>query len=373
MAYTKEDLTNVAIGSALLGSGGGGSLTDSLSILNDVPSDYQVDVVSIDDVDKNDTHSVIAFLGSPSAGESLTLNDVSQALKNTIDRLSKVLGYSLEAFSAGEIGAMNSVVPLLTPLATGRTEDLVIIDGDGAGRAVPKIDEVTYASSIPISPVVLANNQSGDKAIAIDLLVPDPSEAENVSRAVASTGILGGSAGIGLYSSEDCYKLADVLLAGTIGQAKDLGAYMAGTKRSTADIIGFISGSLKREATLIVQGTLESVSETTSGGFDVGQVVIKGDNNGDVYTIYNLNENLMIYSSGSPNPVVVAPDSICYYSEDTGWSFTNSTDDITPYLNKTISVIKVAALPKFAANQGIIESFRSTIQAIGYAGKFPLD
>ena len=55
MAYTKEDLTNVVIGSALLGSGGGGSFTDSLSILNDVPSDYQVDVASIDDIDKNDT------------------------------------------------------------------------------------------------------------------------------------------------------------------------------------------------------------------------------------------------------------------------------------------------------------------------------
>ena len=283
------------------------------------------------------------------------------------------MGYSIDAFSAGEIGAMNSVVPLLTPLATGRTENLVIIDGDGAGRAVPKIDEVTYAGVIPISPVVLANNQSGDKALAIDLLVPEPSKAENVSRAVASTGVLGGSAGIGLYSSEDCYKLVDVLLAGTIGQAKDLGAYMTGAKRSTVDIIDFISNSLKREATLIAQGTLMSVTETTSGGFDVGEVAIKDNNTGNTYSIYNLNENLIIYSSGSPNPVVAAPDSICYYSDDTGRSFTNSTGDISPYLNKTISIIKVAALPKFAADQAIIESFRATIQSIGYAGKFPLD
>ena len=375
MAYTKEDITNVAIGGALLGSGGGGSFTDSLAILNDVPSDYQVDVVTIDDLDLNDSHAVTAFIGSPSAGESLTLDDLSQALKNTVDRLTKVTGYSLgiEAYSAAEIGPINTVVPLLVPLATGRTQDLVIVDGDGAGRAVPKLDQVTYAGAIPISPIVLANNLSGDNALAIDLIVPDASDAENLSRTVASTGSLGNFVGIGLYSENNSSKLPDVLLAGTIGQARDLGAYMVAAKRSTSDIVDFISNTLKREATLVVQGTLESVTETTSGGFDVGQVVIKGNTTGDVYTIYNLNENLIMYNNGSPSPVVAAPDSICYYSDESGRSFSNSSDDITPYLNKTISVIKIAALPKFAADQEIIDSFRSTLQSIGYAGKLPLD
>lgn len=159
MAYTKEDIINVAIGGALLGSGGGGSFTDSLSILNDVPSDYQVNVGTVNDIEMNDSHAVVAFLGSPSAGESLTLGTLSQALKNTIDRLTKITDYfyGIEVYTAGETGAINMTVPLLVPLATGRTERLLIVDGDGAGRAVPKLEQVTYAGSIPASPVVLAN------------------------------------------------------------------------------------------------------------------------------------------------------------------------------------------------------------------------
>lgn len=205
------------------------------------------------------------------------------------------------------------------------------------------------------------------------MIVPNVSDAENLSRAVVSAGPIGGFVGIGLFSESISSKLVEVLLAGTIGQAKDLGAYMAGSKRSTSDVVDFISNTLKRQATLIVQGTLESVTETTSGGFDVGQVAIKDNNSGDIYTIYNLNENLIMYSSASPSPVALAPDSICYYSDDTGRSFSNSSDDIIPYLNKTISVIKIAALPKFAADQAIIDSFRSTLESIGYAGKLPLD
>ncbi|MCY4282438.1 MAG: DUF917 family protein [Gammaproteobacteria bacterium] len=375
MAYSKEDITNVAIGSALLGSGGGGSFTDSLSILNDVPSDYQADVKTVDNFDQNDGHAVVAFLGSPSAGENLTLSDVSQALKNTIEQLTKLTDYprGIQAYTAGETGATNMVVPLLVPLALGDTQNLFVVDGDGAGRAVPKIDQVTYASTIPISPVVLANNQMGDQAITVDLNVSSPSIAEVVSRGVASSGSLGAFVGIGLYSEASSEKLADAILAGTIGQARELGAYMQQAKRSTSDIASFISNTLKRESTLIVQGTLESISQTTSGGFDVGQVIIKDNNSGDIYTIYNLNENLIMYNNASPSPVVVAPDSICYYSEDTGRSFSNAMDDINPYLNKTISAIKIAAIPKFASQQGIIESFRTTVQSIGYAGKLPLD
>lgn len=371
MLYSKEDITNVAIGGALLGSGGGGSFTEALSVLSNAPSDYQVNVTNIDALGRATSFAVVAFLGSPSAGENLTLNDISLALKLTIGRLSTVAGYAIGAYAPAEIGPMNTIIPLLVPFATG--EEIAVVDGDGAGRAVPKIEQVTYAGALPVSPVVLANKGADGDALAIDLMVPTAADAETLARAVAAGNALGGFVGIGLFSTPDSYDLPEAILPGTIGQAKDLGAYMAGAKRSTSDIISFISSSLQRETTLIVQGTLQSATQTTSGGFDVGQVVIEDSQTGDAYTIYNLNENLIMYNSASPAPVVAAPDSICYYSDDTGRSFSNATADITPYLNKTISVMKVAALPKFASDQGIVSSFESTLKSIGYAGKLPLD
>lgn len=371
MLYTKEDITNVAIGGALLGSGGGGSFTEALSVLSDVPADYQVNVTSIDGLGRTTSFAVVAFLGSPSAGENLTLNDISLALDITIWHLSRVAGYSIGAYAPAEIGPMNTIIPLLVPYAT--RGEIAVVDGDGAGRAVPKIEQVTYAGVLPVSPVVLGNKGTDGDNLAIDLMVPNATDAENLARAVAAGNDLGGFVGIGLFSTPDSNNLPEAILPGTIGQAKELGTFMAAGKRSTSDIISFISGSLQRETTLIVQGTLQSVTQTTSGGFDVGQVVIEDSQTGDTYTIYNLNENLIMYNSASPAPVVAAPDSICYYSDDTGCSFSNATADITPYLNKTISVMKVAALPKFASDQGILNSFKSTIKSIGYAGKLPLD
>ena len=59
-------------------------------------------------------------------------------------------------------------------------------------------------------------------------------------------------------------------------------------------------------------------------------------------------------------PDIIAPDSICFYSESTGLGFSNSTDDLAVYFDastgkyngQTVSIIMVKAAPLFYQANG---------------------
>ena len=95
--------------------------------------------------------------------------------------------------------------------------------------------------------------------------------------------------------------------------------------------------------------------------------------------IYNLNENLIVYSSLGSVPDIVAPDSICYYSESTGLGFSNASDDLAVYFDaktgrstgRAVSIIKVDALPQLYLAAGAVASFAGLLRNIGYAGALP--
>ena len=86
-----------------------------------------------------------------------------------------------------------------------------------------------------------------------------------------------------------------------------------------------------------------------------------------------------MYSAASTMPDVVAPDSICYYSESTGRGFSNASDDLAEYFNaatgkstgKTVSVIQVRAAEKLCGTPGVLASFAALLRNLGYAGALP--
>ena len=122
---------------------------------------------------------------------------------------------------------------------------------------------------------------------------------------------------------------------------------------------------------------------TTSGSLDAG--IIRLDNSPDqsksaeTHYLYNLNENIIMYSSLGSVPNIIGPDSICYYSESNGLGFSNATNDLALYFNSetgkstgsTVSVIKVDAAPALCKTPGVVASFAGLLRNIGYAGALP--
>jgi len=99
----------------------------------------------------------------------------------------------------------------------------------------------------------------------------------------------------------------------------------------------------------------------------------------ETHYLYNLNENLIMYSAASTTPDIIAPDSICYYSESTGRGFSNASDDLAQYFDaKTgrstgnqVSVIAVQTAPQLYNTPGVVASFAALLRNIGYAGGMP--
>ena len=102
-------------------------------------------------------------------------------------------------------------------------------------------------------------------------------------------------------------------------------------------------------------------------------------NSTQTHYIYNLNENLIMYSAQSQVPDIIAPDSICYYSSATGRGFSNAADDLAVYFDsrtgkstgQPVSILRIAALPQFYQAAGVLSSFAALLRNIGYAGALP--
>jgi DUF917 family protein len=116
---------------------------------------------------------------------------------------------------------------------------------------------------------------------------------------------------------------------------------------------------------LLGHGTIVGHSEETSGGFDLGTVSIKLDD-GSTLTVYNQNENLIAWSSGSPRPLGMAPDLICFMDDD-GVGFSNA--DPQSAVGKPVNVIAQPSIPAMRVPY-IVTQFLAQLESIGYGGPY---
>lgn len=386
--YGVIDFQYIAAGAAILGSGGGGSYYDAVNILEALSNSGWKGSVQVRDYDGMTNCCVLALMGSPDAADNLTLADIEYSITNTVNLFQATTGATLGCVIAVEIGPINSIVPLIAALLSNNA--LWVIDGDGAGRAVPELPQTIYSGSatLAVSPCALANNAEAPGNIqSAALNAPSATHLEALAGGIVAA--FGSYSGITLWPSNgnNGYALTGNYLAGTLSQTWMLGQYLLNASRppTTAAVAAQIATLTGRAATAIATNFyITAITQaTTSASLDAG--IIRLDNTPDQATstqtcyIYNLNENLIMYSSLSSQPDIIAPDSICYYSESTGRGFSNATSDLATYFDagtghntgNTVSIIKVAAAPQFYNAKGVIASFAGLLRAIGYAGVLP--
>ncbi len=381
------DFQYVAAGAAVLGSGGGGSYRDAVSVIDELANRGWQGSVQVKDYDASTNCCVLAMMGSPDAADSLTLMDVEYSIFNTINTFENGTGTTLGCVIPGEIGPINSIIPLIA--AAIAKNDIWVVNGDGAGRAVPELPQTTYSAMLAASPCALANDARTAPTLQSALLnAATAAQIETLAGGIVSA--FGSFAGIALWSSNPAnnYALTGSYITGTLTQAWAIGEFLlttAPTPPSSAEVVAQIATITGRTATTILSNFyITAVTQSTnSASLDAG--IIRLDNHPDqtksteTHYIYNLNENLIMYSSQSNIPDIIAPDSICYYSESTGLGFSNATDDLASYFdfgtNKStgyaVSVIKVWAAHQLYNAAGVITSFAGLLRDIGYAGALP--
>lgn len=388
ITYGLGELQDIASGAAVLASGGGGSFSDACAILRELAAQPGPVSVPVRDYDGATSACVLAIMGSPDAAQALDLAAITRSVRNTVQVLQGATGTTLGAFIPVEIGPINSLVPLIgAALYPGR---VWVVNGDGAGRAVPQLPQTTFTGNARLVPCPAALASDARTPAELQSAVLGAATAAKVETLAGGVvGGFGGYSGIAMWPSNAAngYALSGSYIPGTLEQARSLGEFLrqAAEPPSTAAVAQAIQRITGRDCRPVVTNFyITSVAQaTTSASLDTG--VIQLDNHPDparsteTHTIYNLNENLIMYSSLSQAPDVLAPDSICYYSEATGQGFSNASDDLAQYFDpatgrstgRAVSVLAVRAAQQLVNTPGVVASFAALLRSLGYAGAMP--
>lgn len=334
----KQQLVDLVNGATLLGAGGGGSAIMGLKMIGEIP---EVSLVEASDVPDDSTAVIAAGMGSPVV---LLKEGWKGGEIPAFDRMQSVLGKKIDYIVPLELGGFNSVVPMHLAYA----KNIPVIDGDGAGRAIPELEQTTFhLAGVAIEPLVLADSKGNS-------VVVYPSSAlmaEEICRAVATVfGMLGGLI---------CYpmtgkQLKEAVITGTTSLAEAAGRSIRVAKENRKDPVDAAVKAMNGFE--ITRGKIKKKTEEVKGGFDYGKVFVK-----DVVVDYK-NENMIAWRNNKP--IVMVPDLICWLTTD-GEPLTNA--DVKEGLE--VAIIGAKANEKWRVANGF-ELFKHILKLIGYEGEY---
>jgi DUF917 family protein len=275
----------------------------------------RVEYISPENVDDNEYMAVVGGIGSPEAAKEFGFEYSAKRAFELLEKISNI-GISSKAFSyavAGETGGISQFIAMLVAVQKG----IPVIDGDGAGRAFPKLQLATFASNpeeILISPVVLINSKSfPEGGTEIVIYQNNPSVVDEISRDIISSKEFNYIASFACFTM-DGKAMKKAIVRNTFTQARDVGKIIK--ENQGIDATNFLQ-KLEEEKQikgyLLFEGIVSNIEDKTIGGFDFGKVTIEKDKV-KVYVTHQ-NENLsafLVKEDEEVKPLAFAPDLICY-------------------------------------------------------------
>ena len=307
---TAEDMTNIALGGAFLGTGGGGDpYIGKLLAEHALRQHGSVDVLSVDELDDDDLIVPVAMMGAPTVMlEKLPRGDEANA---ALDALEKVLGKKARAVFCIEAGGLNSTIPV----AVAATAGLPIVDGDGMGRAFPELQMVSMSlHDISACPMVMAD----EKGNSIVLNTVDNLSTEKFARVI--TVEMGGAGLIALYPMTGA-EAKKATLRESMSLINAIGLIIQSEQAANRNPAQRLCQELA--GVRLFEGRVMDVDRRTEGGFARGSCAIQGlgADTGRSLTLEFQNEFLLAKTS-SGNPLAMTPDLICLLDLETGQPIT---------------------------------------------------
>ncbi|MDN7177152.1 DUF917 domain-containing protein [Caballeronia sp. SEWSISQ10-4 2] len=386
---TSSDLEPLLLGGAFFGSGGGGTIESArhLSQQFHEGSYYpreSVHVVSVDEAIDGDG-VMVAYLGAPEAiNSALYPSGPVMAVQNIQARLDEQ-GRKLAYIVPPESGALGFVVACLVAAKLG----LMVVDADGAGRAVPSLPMLTFAAqAMTPRPAFLVSQ--GGLSVELDVKPRDgnsgaPAHQRDVSaiveqmmRPIVGDPEFGQFGGLAIWSMTPAQMNQALPIRGTLSRALALGRVVQrGELETPAAMLRYLAEHCRLAVRAVSEpGELASAEVDTSGGFDVGKICIRGPRSN--YTVMYQNESLLAWNSQQPNPIVLAPDSIAYFVEGKGQNvFTNgdlvmADGSLNPVVGqRPVTLLAWEAQPQLTEPGGLIlDSFIEQLNTLGYLGPY---
>ncbi|MBN2827077.1 MAG: DUF917 domain-containing protein [Tissierellales bacterium] len=343
---SKQDLHDILLGAAILGTGGGGSLEHGIKIIDKALEDGCVfTLASAEEIPED------ALVGTPyGCGSVGILSTDMQKIYNALDKIDttpevaavktieKYLNKSLYGLIATELGGANTAVALEAGARLGKP----IIDADPAGRSVPCLQHSTYyLENIPIYPMAIAN-EFGDTMLIVKAANDERAEALTRAAAVASFNHVGVVDHIGEWK-----KIKNALLLNTITLCLKVGQTAREAQNNNRNYAYDVSQMFGGK--VIFEGIVTSCEWEDRNGFTYSDLVIKGINayNQDELKIWIQNENIISFKNGEY--FVTVPDSINIVVNQTNMPLLNPNAKI----GMEVTVFALKAFDKWRTKKGI--------------------
>jgi uncharacterized protein len=254
----EAELEDLAVGAAVLGTGGGGNPYIGKLLAREAISTYgPIEIVSVDEIPDDAVTVFSAMMGAP----TVMVEKIPQGdeLIHAFEALREQLGRPITHVVPAEVGGINSTLPI----AAAARLRLPLVDADGMGRAFPEVQMCTPTIyGISATPMALAD----EKGNTVVIRTVDNRWTERLSRAITIE--FGCTALIALYPMSGA-EARESLIPQTLTLAEDLGRLLRQ---------GFgIEGVLERlGGHRLFEGKVADVERRTVGGFARGEARIEG-------------------------------------------------------------------------------------------------
>ncbi len=306
MLFRAGDIDPLALGSAVLGSGGGGNPYIGTLLLRQAMEDEGVDRIEVtpfDEVDDPDFLICSAGMGSPAIGIEKIPNGSEYV--RAFRGLEAYVGRKASHVSPIEIGGINSIVPLVVAAHSG----LPVADGDGEGRAFPELQMTTFCGlGYPAAPVCMVDERVNS------LIIRGISDRWTEKLARSATVSFGGRAYVALYGlGGGDYRKGGI--PGTLGLALEIGRSLnEGIKRKDAE--DALSGASHAKA--IFSGKLLDLERHNTRGFAVGHALFEGlDSHAHSQLKVSFQNEYLLAKDEGGKVVACTPDIISIHDEST--------------------------------------------------------
>ncbi|GAA0469398.1 DUF917 domain-containing protein [Alkalibacillus silvisoli] len=332
----KQEVEDIAVGAALLGTGGGGDpYIGKLMALQAIEEHGPIKLLDPDEVPDEAVIVPSAMMGAPTVMvEKIPSGDEAiTAFQSLKDNLSTEIYATMPI----EAGGVNS----LLPFALAARQGLPVVDCDGMGRAFPELQMVTfYLDGMSATPMVL----SDEKGNGMVLNTINSVWAERLAR--GATIEMGGSVMLAIYPMKG-EEMKQSAIRNTLTLEENIGRSIREAKENNDDpvqsVLKITSGYE------LFQGKVSDINRKTETGFTRGTAKIEGihNYNGSELTLSFQNEHLL--ATCGDDVLCVTPDLIAVLDAETGMPIT--TEGLR-YGARCI-VIGMPCDPKWRTEKGI--------------------
>jgi uncharacterized protein len=331
------DVERIAIGAAILGTGGGGNPErGKLQALLHLEAGFALRVVKLHELADEALVVPMGGMGAPTIGlEKIGRGDEG---KLAVQAVAAHLGVEVAATVPIEVGGSNSFMPLIAAAQLG----LPMVDADGMGRAFPELQMVSYYfdGSAP-SPVVMVDCLH--HVITLEGIAP-AREMERLARAICVQ--LGGRAMVA-NQPLTARRLRETCIPDTLELAHRIGASVLDAQASGGDPIAATCRTAGGR--VLFRGKVTDVDRRIQRGYNFGSLTMAGldEWHGQTARIELQNEFLICRVDGQT--VAIVPDLIAIVDSDRGLPITT---EVVRY-GLRADVLGIPAPPQLTTNQAL--------------------